>query len=115
MSANDVNKYNDNIEVFFHGYQSMLKPKKWFCINCFENIYVKITNKNEHFYLTRSYLKLSQFTEKHHRDKSNYCANCTKPLYDISKETCQLSSPTLNKWLQHFKINRHYGPRGGGI
>lgn len=115
MSAINVNEYNDNIEVFFHGYQSMLRPKKWFCIKCFESLYAKITKENEHYYLTRSYIKLSQFTEDNHRDRSNYCAHCAKSLYNIVKETCLLSSPTSNKWLQHFKINRHYGLRGGGI
>lgn len=115
MSDASVQQYNDNIEVFFHGYQSMLKPKKWWCINCFERLFVKITNKNEHFYLTRCYIKLSQFTDNLHQSKSNYCAGCAEPLYDIAKETCQHSSPTSNKWLQRFKINRHYGLRGGGI
>lgn len=115
MSAINVNKYNNNIEVVFHGYQSMLKPKKWWCINCFEQLYVKINNKNEHFYLTRVYIKLSQFTDRHHRDQSNYCTGCKEPLYNIAEETCQHLSPTLNKWLQRFKINRLYGLRGGGI
>lgn len=112
MSQSEVSFFNENIEVFFHGYQSMLKPRKWFCIDCFEKLYVKITEKNEHFFLTRSYANLSQFTDKHHRDRSNYCTSCAVPLYDI--EQCQHSSPTLNKWQQRFKINRLYGLRGGG-
>lgn len=115
MSAIEVEEYNGGIEVFFHGYQSMLSPKKWFCIDCFEKLYAEITEKNECYYLTRYYIKLSQFTEKDHRDQSNYCASCAEPLYDIAKETCPLSSPTSNKWLYHFKINRRYGLRGGGI
>lgn len=114
MSAVGVNNFNDNIEVVFHGYQSMLKPNKWWCLNCFERLYVKITEKNEYKYLSRNYLKLSQFTDAHHRSKSSYCTGCTEPLYDIATETCQHSSPTSNKWLQRFRINRHYGLRGGG-
>lgn len=114
MSAHSVNIYNDNIEVVFHGYQSMLKPRKWFCLNCFEKLYAKITIKNEHCYLTRIYIKLSQFTDSHHQSRTSYCASCAEPLYDIVEETCLHSSPTSNKWLQRFKIKRLYGLRGGG-
>ncbi len=114
MSSRLVTDYNNNIEVFFHGYQTCFTPKKWFCIDCFERLYVKITSENESEYLTRVYIKLSQFTDRLHRDRSNYCGSCGDPLYDIAKETCQHLSPTSNKWLQRFQINRHYGLRGGG-
>ena len=115
MSHSNVEEYNRNIEVFFHGYQHPLFPKKWHCIGCFESKFTKIAPFNENLYLTRSYIKLYQFTDKHSKEKSNYCAVCYDPLYDIVEETCQLSSPTSKKWLFRFHINRHYGPPGGGI
>lgn len=114
MSANSVTEYNNNIEVIFVGYRSEKKPDKWFCVNCFEELFVEITKENEYKYITVHFIKLSQFTDRDHCERSNYCTGCNEPLYDIDKETCQHSSPTSNKWLQRFRIKRHYGLQGGG-
>lgn len=115
MSENSIISYNNSIVVYFNGYQHPINWGQWYCLHCFEKDYIYIRSENEHLFLTRSYIPLSQFTDSLHRNKINYCANCCTPLYDIDSEQCLLLNPTLNKWLQRFKTNRHYGLRGGGI
>lgn len=115
MSETSVSNFNNNIQVQFVGYSVCFEPDIYYCVTCFEEKYIEVTGENEHLYLSVCFKNLSQFTDSCHRDKSNYCATCTVPLYNIDRETCQHSSPTSKKWLQRFQINRLYGLRGGGI
>lgn len=115
MSQTSVSNFNENIQVQFVGYSVFFEPDIYYCITCFEKKYLEVTEKNEHLYLSVYFKNLSQFTDNCHRDKSNYCATCTVPLYKIDERTCQHSSPTSNKWLQRFQTNRLYGLQGGGI
>lgn len=115
MSQIEIDSYNDSVEVVYHAY---IYPRLWskvYCIDCFEKEHCEITIENEYMYLSRCYIKLSQFTDTHHTNQSNYCTTCATPLYFINTERCLLSNPTLNKWLQRFNLRKHYGLRGGGI
>lgn len=114
MSALSIEEYNRNIQVVFHGYQPT-HTHIWCCYDCFEKEYEKITIENEHYFLTRSYIRLVHLSDNFYTDRSNYCSECLVPLYDIAPETCLHSSPTSRKWLNRFKQKRRYGLQGGGI
>lgn len=102
--------------VFFLGYKNPHNNnKKFFCSSCIDiELGFELLPSEEHKYLYTGEKLLEQFTDDDHRDKSNYCAACEVPLYDL-KEECQHSRPTLKKWRNRFKKKKHYGLRGGGI
>lgn len=121
MSQIEVEHYNNDIEVVFHGYQYvwyglLYDTEKYWCLDCFEREFnfIEVDTNTEHLYLSRIYIKLTQFTDRHQQSRSSYCNKCKVPLYDIAEETCQHLSPTSSKWLQRFRQKRHYGLRGGG-
>lgn len=112
MTQASVNEYNNQVEVCLHYYSA--NAYICYCLECFESNIEKITDENEPLYTYIYHKKLSQFTDADHTEQSNYCFVCSQPLYFIDKQTCQLSSPTLNKWLKRFTIKQRYGLRVGG-
>jgi len=102
--------------VFFLGYRNPHNNSSvFYCANCIDaELGFELLPSEETKYLCSGEKLLEQFTDKDHLDKSNYCATCEVPLYDL-KEECQHSRPTLKKWRNRFQKKKHYGLRGGGI
>lgn len=116
MAQAHIEKVNSEVSVFFLGYRHPHWSRQQFwCADCIDQALGYTINTNDdHLYISSGEKPLSQFTDKDHQDKSNYCATCEVPLYDIVNEQCRQFNPTSNKWRQRFLNKRQYGLRGGG-
>lgn len=110
----DASKSTDT--VFFLAYRHPRSTANvFYCCACIDKaVGYELTREEETEYIVTGEISLEHFTEKHHSDKSNYCATCNVPLYDLIEE-CQQLKPTSSKWRNRFQKKKRYGLPGGGI
>lgn len=103
--------------VFFLGYRHPHHTSNdYYCRDCIEiELGYTIEQEDESKYISTGEKPLIQFTRDDHQDKSNYCARCEIPLYDLVNEQCRLSSPSSKRQRKLFNRRKRYGHRVGGI
>lgn len=104
--------------VFFLGYRSSpIQKTPYYCADCIDSVLgFELKAPLEYQYISTGEKPLTQFTSEDFRDKSNYCAQCRVPLYDLKHvdEQCQHSKPSSSKQRQHFRQRKRSGLQHGG-
>ena len=116
MAQATLNQHSDI--VFFFGYRSsLIEHTPYYCADCIDSVLgFPLRAPFDVGYISTGNKFIHQFVENDFNDKSNYCAKCGTPLYDLRyvDEQCQHCTPSSNKQRQLFHKRRNFGPRHGG-